>query len=236
MARLGGRQGGLDGLLVAHLPHQDHVGILAQDPAQRALERGGIEAHLTLVDDRLLVGVQVLDRVLDRHDVLRAGLVDVVDHRGQRGGLARAGGAGEQHDPALLLGQPPDHRWEIELVHGADRERDRPADQRDRPALAEGVDAEARQALDRVREVDLPVLFELLQQPGLADHVLHRALGVLGREGLGALDGQELAVHAHHRRSRDLHVQVRPLRLDHPMEGFVDVEHRLLNRHRRPQA
>ena len=38
VARLGRAQGGVDGLLVAHLADQDHVRVLAQDAPQRALE------------------------------------------------------------------------------------------------------------------------------------------------------------------------------------------------------
>ena len=34
-------------------------------------ERRGVDRDLALVDDRLVVAVQVLDRVLDRHDVRR---------------------------------------------------------------------------------------------------------------------------------------------------------------------
>ena len=64
------RQRGLDRLLVAHLADQDHVGVLAQHAAQRALERARCPADLALVDDRALVAVQELDRVLDRDDVL----------------------------------------------------------------------------------------------------------------------------------------------------------------------
>ena len=67
---LGGRQRRLDGLLVAHLADQDHVGVLAQHPSQRALEGGGVHADFALVDHRALVRVHELDRVLDRHDVL----------------------------------------------------------------------------------------------------------------------------------------------------------------------
>ena len=52
-----------------------------------------VGADLALVDDALLVAVEELDRVLDRHDVLLARLVDLVDHRRQRGRLARAGRA-----------------------------------------------------------------------------------------------------------------------------------------------
>ncbi len=99
------RQRGVDGLLVAHLADQDHVRVLAQDAAQGALERRRVLADLALVDDRVAVAVQELDRVLDRDDVLGHRPVHVVDHRRERGRLAGAGGAGEQDDPALLLGE-----------------------------------------------------------------------------------------------------------------------------------
>ena len=49
-----------------------------------------------------------LDRVLDRDDVLRRLAVHVVDHRRERRGLARARGAGDEDDPALLLGELAD--------------------------------------------------------------------------------------------------------------------------------
>ena len=69
-----------------------------------------VGADLALVDDALLVAVEELDRVLDGHDVLLARLVDRVDHGRQRGGLARAGRAGDEHDAARLLGEVVDRR------------------------------------------------------------------------------------------------------------------------------
>ena len=73
VAGLGGGERRADRLLVAHLADQDHVGVLAQDPAHRAGEALGVVADLALVDDRALVAVQVLDRVLERDDVARRG-------------------------------------------------------------------------------------------------------------------------------------------------------------------
>jgi hypothetical protein len=95
VARLGGEDGRLDGLQVAHFADQDDVGILAE----RALQAGG-EAHavgtdLALRDHRLLVVVQILDRVLDGDDVPAGGAVDVVDHGRERGRLTATGGAGD---------------------------------------------------------------------------------------------------------------------------------------------
>jgi hypothetical protein len=94
VAGLGGRQRRADRLLVAHLPDQDHVGVLAQDASQRALERVRVHADLALVDHRTLVRVNELDRVLDRDDVPRSRLVDVIDHRRERRRLTRAGRTG----------------------------------------------------------------------------------------------------------------------------------------------
>ena len=45
VAGLGRRDRRRDGFLVAHLADQDHVGVLAQHAAQRALEGGGVDAR-----------------------------------------------------------------------------------------------------------------------------------------------------------------------------------------------
>ncbi len=63
---------GADRLQVTHLADQDHVRVLAQRRLQRVAEAGGVRTQLALVDDALLVLVQELDRILDRHDVLFA--------------------------------------------------------------------------------------------------------------------------------------------------------------------
>ena len=59
---------------------------------------------------QLAVRVQDLDRVLDRDDVLAAAAVDVVDHRGEGRRLAGAGRAGDEDEPAVLLGEPRGRR------------------------------------------------------------------------------------------------------------------------------
>src|SRR3970040_3172548 len=102
MAGLRGGQRQADGLQVAQLADQDVVGVLAQRRAQRLVEAVGVAVYLALVDQALLRGMHELDRILDRQDVRVFALVDVVDHRRQRGRLARSGRAGDQ-DQALRL-------------------------------------------------------------------------------------------------------------------------------------
>ena len=106
MAGLGCLQRGLGGLGVAQLADQDHVRVLTQHAAERFVERLGVEPHFALVDDAVHVRVDDLDRVLDRDDVLLPRPVDVTEHRGERRRLAATRGAGDEHEPAVLLGQP----------------------------------------------------------------------------------------------------------------------------------
>jgi hypothetical protein len=61
--------GGLDGLEVSQLTDEDHVRVLTQGTAQGFGEARHVDAHLALVDHRLLVVVVVLDRVFDGDDV-----------------------------------------------------------------------------------------------------------------------------------------------------------------------
>ena len=74
------------------------------------MKRLRVEPDLALVDDAAVVGVQDLDRVLDRDDVLLPRAVDVVDHRRERRRLARAGRAGDEHEAAVLVGEALDAR------------------------------------------------------------------------------------------------------------------------------
>ena len=90
MARLRRLQRGVRGLGVAQLADQDDVRVLAQHTAKCLLEAHRVEPDLALVDDAAAVGVEDLDRVLDRDDVLAARPVDVVEHARERRRLPRA--------------------------------------------------------------------------------------------------------------------------------------------------
>ena len=146
VAGLGRRQRGRDRLEVAHLADEDHVRVLAQRGAQRVGERRRVDADLALVDDAAPVPVQELDRILDREDVLGARAVDLVDQRRERRRLTGAGRAGDEDEPARLLGELRELVRERELLERLDLGRDQAERRADAGALEEGVDAETGDA------------------------------------------------------------------------------------------
>ncbi len=220
---LRGGERGPHGLGVAHLADEDHIGVLAQHALQRVVEVVGVRADLALVHDRALVGVQHLDRVLDRHDVARLVLVDVVDHRRERGRLARAGRTGDEHQTALLLGQPTADRREPELLHRRDAGQHAPQHETDGSALAEDVDAEASEPGERVGEVGLVVVEELVG-PGLGQQCERDPLGVRRRDRL-AVPRLEMTVDPEERGRADLDVDVGCLESYGLSQQVVEIEH-----------
>jgi hypothetical protein len=138
----------------------------------------------------------------------------VVDHRGERRRLPRAGRPGEQDDPARLLGEPADDLREAEVVDGADGERNGAQRDRDGAALHVGVDSESGDAGKLIREVDLAVLLELGQVLLVGD-LVEGLLGLLARQRVRVLERPEIAVDPGHGRRVHLHVEVRSLALNH---------------------
>jgi hypothetical protein len=101
-------------------------------------------------------------QLLDREDVLVPRVVDQVEHRGERRGLARAGRPGHEHEPARLLGEVLEHRRQAERAELRHLVRDQAEGRRHRRALHIRVHAEAGLPRDRVGEVDLPVRLQPL--------------------------------------------------------------------------
>jgi hypothetical protein len=137
--------------------------------------------------------VDELDRVLDGHDVLAALRVDLVDHRGERRGLTRAGGAGHEHQALRALGHLLDDRRKVQLAERPDLDGDDADGRGHRAALTVDVAPEAGETLDTEGEIELVLLLELLLL-ALVEHAVGEALGVLGRQLLELGERLELAV------------------------------------------
>ena len=218
MASLGRGQGGGDRLQVAHLADQDHVGILSQGGAQAEGEVGRVGADLALVDDRVFVLVQELDRILDREDVVLALVVDHVDHRRQRRALARAGGAGDEDETARFGAELAQHLRHLERVQRRNVLRHQTEGCADRAALEEAVDAEASDVGDRVGEIELFAGLEAFALVVVEDAVDDLA-SLLAGEHVKALHMDDLALVAHRRRHPGRDVHVGGLRLDHAAQN-----------------
>jgi hypothetical protein len=132
--------------IVSRFADEDHVRRLAQGVLQRRRPRVGIDADLALRDDAVPVVMHILNRVLDGDNVTEAVFVAVADHRRQRGRLARARAADEQHQAALGHPDILQHAGQAEVLEFRDRGVDGAHDEAGTALLHEGIDAEAADA------------------------------------------------------------------------------------------
>lgn len=132
-----------------------------------------------LVNGGLVVGEDVFDGVFECDDVDGLALVHIVEHRGDRGGLAGAGDARKENDSLRLHGDLGHDVGEVEILEAADVGGDETGGDGELAARLEEVDAEAVALVVVVGEVDGPVLVEIGEL-------------LLGEDVLG--DGDELIV------------------------------------------
>ena len=90
-------------------------GRLPQCGAQTAGKIREILAELTLVEERLLVRVQKLDRIFQGQNMNFLRQIELVQHRGERRRLSAPGGARDENDPVLLLDHFLENRRQPEL-------------------------------------------------------------------------------------------------------------------------
>ena len=160
-------------------------------------------------------------RVLDRDDVAGGRAVAVIDHRGQRGRLAGAGGTHHQHQAALVHHHVLQHLRQLELLEVRDLGRDGADHHAHALLLHVHVDPKARQPRHGDREIAFHLALEFLALAGVHQRVselaadvgaelllgerLHLAVGLhAGREI--RRDEQVRAPGLHHRREQSVHV------------------------------
>src|SRR5258708_3626715 len=118
---------------------------------------------LALVNRRVVVLVQKLNRVFDGDDVIELRLVDQIDDRRQRGTLAATGRPGHQHDPVFQFADLAQLGWQVEIFKAWRPRRDDAHDDRMRASLLKNVDPKAAQAGNTEREVGRTDLLETLR-------------------------------------------------------------------------
>ena len=99
----GDTQRRFNGLKVTHFADQHYIGIFTKRGSQSTGEAFGVGVQFALIDYTILVHVNELDRILNGEDMVVPFGIDLVNHRGQRGGLTRACGTRNQHQTAGLF-------------------------------------------------------------------------------------------------------------------------------------
>ncbi len=90
--------------------------------------------------------MDIFDGIFDGDDLDALFGVDEIDHGGERGALAAAGGAGQEAQAAAREGDVAHDGWQVELVDGGDlraneAQRDAEASHRGESAASESRDA-----------------------------------------------------------------------------------------------
>ena len=182
-----------------------------------------MHADFALADEALLARVHELYGVLDREDVPLLAHVDVVDHRGQRRRLARAGLPRDEDEAIVDLAQIHHGFGELELGGGTRLRGDGPEHRSHAVELAHDVDPEPGHVRYAVGEIRAVLGLEPLDRQFRHDLVQGR-LDHVGGERFG---GQrlELAVLAHARRVARDEVQVGAVLIQHLGQIAVDGRH-----------
>ena len=219
LRHLGGRDRGADGVRVAHLTQQNHVGALAHRGTQRLRVGGNIGWDLALRDDALAVTVHVLDGVFHRDDMVVTGLVHMVEDAGERGGLTAACGAGHQHHAALEVAQVQHLLGDVHLLGARQAKRNHAHHGAKGSALAEDVRPESAHAGHGKAKVVVVVVVATEDRHVAAGDLVDR-----GDVALGVGRHERLAVRAH--MDAALLIRERQARDDKDI-GRVNVDHLL---------
>ena len=216
-----GRDGGLDGLEVAHFTDEDDIGVLPERGADAFGEGGDVVVDFPLCHHATLVGVVILDGVLDCDDVTILVLVDPVDHRSEGRGLTGTGRTRHENEPARTAQEVLNHRRQAELLEREDRRGNEAQDHAEHAFTAVDVDAETSLLVERETEVTAAVALEALDLLG-GRNGAHQRLGILVRER-GAFNRDHTATDAETRRPADVQVQVGSAILDHGFQELVNL-------------
>ena len=88
VTRFSGADRQLDRFQVSQFSYKDHVGVFTQGRSQGIGKTAGVFIELSLMHQALVAFVNEFDRIFDREDVLAAGVIDVIEQRGQGCGFS----------------------------------------------------------------------------------------------------------------------------------------------------
>ena len=154
-------EGEFDGLHLAHFAEENDVGVVAHRAFQGVRKGGGVFADLAVNDHTFFHRVDEFNGVLDGDDVAREVGVNVVDHRGERGRFAGAGGAGDDDEALVEVAEFFQRFGELERVEGKNFCRDLAEDGGLAPVIVKVIAAETGEAGDLVGEIEVLAVEEI---------------------------------------------------------------------------
>src|SRR5665647_512828 len=124
-----------------------------------------MRADFALVDQTLFTLMHEFDRVFHGQDVAHLSFVAMIDHRGQRGGFARAGWSRDQYQTARIFGNRLETLGGLQVFQGQYLGRNGTHDRTRSAVVHKSIDTKTRESGNLEGEVDLLVLFVSLALP-----------------------------------------------------------------------
>ena len=152
--------------------------------------------------------MEILDGVLDGEHMLDSSGVDEVNHRRERRGFSRTGGARDQHHTALLFADLGQDFRQHQILDGVDAPRDHAEYQSHGAALVEDVAAESSEGRHRIRQINIKVLLEFRLLLVARHDAVGHGDGVFLHQSLELRHGYETALDAGHRVVAHFQMQV----------------------------
>ena len=149
------RNRGLDGFQVSHLTDENNIGVFTESCSKCSGVCLGIITDLSLVNNRLLVAMQVLNRILNRYDVLRVSFVNHIDEGRKRCRLTGTGSSRNENQPSLSGTEFLNRSRKSEFSRSRNLERQESHYHRKRAALLKYVYTETSASVKGICEVNL---------------------------------------------------------------------------------
>ena len=142
MARVSEGNRGFHRFCVTNFTDENHIWCLSHSTLQRRLESVGVKPHFSLIDDRLLMGMDVFNWVFYCDDMAGTCRIAMIDHCGKRGRFSRTRRTDDKNQPRLVIIISLRIGWESELLKGWNFDHDSSNDQPNGATLPEDIDTE----------------------------------------------------------------------------------------------
>src|SRR6185369_8758097 len=124
MARISEGYSSFHRICVTNFTDENHIWCLSHGTLQCSMKGMGVEPNFSLINDRLLMGMDVFNGVFDCNDMARTSHVTMVDHCRKRGRFSGARRTDNKNQPPLGHNNILEDRGESKLFKSRDFNHD----------------------------------------------------------------------------------------------------------------